>query len=229
MDESPDSSPPRTGSSTRPRVLFVADHEQARGLTRLLDRADVDTHCVDSLSRIEADFGADSSTPPDVVLLDLESCGGGADEEVVLAVRRAFPLASIVVLAEHLDGERDARLLALGVPSLTKPVSPAALSDLALRLSQSAPNSTNFSSSTPRPGAGRLDALLRAYSAERGLSPQQRLILGLHLAGNNDKEIASSCSCSEATVYEHWRRMARKAGGLHKSCVIDDFHKFLDR
>ena len=33
--------------------------------------------------------------------------------------------------------------------------------------------------------------------------------------------------CAEATVHEHWRRMARKAGGTLRSDVIADFHRFL--
>jgi DNA-binding CsgD family transcriptional regulator len=117
----------------------------------------------------------------------------------------------------------------LGVPSLEKPVSAGALGQLAANLLRSDAADLEAKPASSQPGVGRLESLLEAYSLERGLSPQQRLILKHHLAGNNDKEIASSCSCSEATVYEHWRRMARKAGGMHKACVISDFHKFLDR
>ena len=52
-------------------------------------------------------------------------------------------------------------------------------------------------------------------------------MLERYLVGNNDKEIADSFGCSATTVYEHWRRMARKANGAHKSDAIDDFHRFL--
>ena len=52
-------------------------------------------------------------------------------------------------------------------------------------------------------------------------------MLELYLVGNNDKEIAEAFSCSGATVYEHWRRMARKANGACKSDVVTDFHRFL--
>jgi DNA-binding NarL/FixJ family response regulator len=114
------------------------------------------------------------------------------------------------------------------VPSLGKPVSAAALSGLAAQLSRNAPESSRNEPISGRQSTGRLEELVEAYSSERSLSRQQRVILGLHLTGNNDKEIASSCSCSEATVYEHWRRMARKVGGMHKACVITDFHRFLD-
>ena len=56
---------------------------------------------------------------------------------------------------------------------------------------------------------------------------ERKLILREYLNGKNDKEIALSCRCSEATIYEHWRRMARKAGGSQKGDVIADFHRFL--
>jgi DNA-binding CsgD family transcriptional regulator len=39
--------------------------------------------------------------------------------------------------------------------------------------------------------------------------------------------IAEVCACSPATIYEHWQRMAKKGGALHKADVIADFHRFL--
>jgi DNA-binding CsgD family transcriptional regulator len=68
---------------------------------------------------------------------------------------------------------------------------------------------------------------IETYAATRVLSVRQQQILGFYLEGKGDKEIASLCSCSEATVYEHWRRMARKAGGHNKGDSISDFHRFL--
>ena len=72
-----------------------------------------------------------------------------------------------------------------------------------------------------------LDEALNIYCSMRALSRRQRQVLELYLIGNNDKEIADSFRCSAATVYEHWRRMARKANGVHKSDAINDFHRFL--
>ena len=72
-----------------------------------------------------------------------------------------------------------------------------------------------------------LDELLDVYCAMRLLSRRQRQVLELYLSGSNDKEIADAFKCSAATVYEHWRRMARKANGVHKSDAINDFHRFL--
>ena len=71
------------------------------------------------------------------------------------------------------------------------------------------------------------ETVFASYVAKRALSAHQQRILRLYLRGANDKEIAEQCTCSEATVYEHWHRMARKAGSMHKCDVIADFHRFL--
>jgi DNA-binding NarL/FixJ family response regulator len=88
-----------------------------------------------------------------------------------------------------------------------------------------------LSKSSPEHGVdvplGSLGSILEAYTELRAFSERQQLILRLYLNGQNDKEIAQELQCSESTVYEHWRRMARKANGAHKGCVINDFHRFL--
>ena len=76
-------------------------------------------------------------------------------------------------------------------------------------------------------GLGQLESAFEIYTADRALSAQQKLILRLNLCGRNDKEIAALCGCAEATVYEHWRRMAKKVKGAQKCDVIADFHRFL--
>jgi DNA-binding CsgD family transcriptional regulator len=72
-----------------------------------------------------------------------------------------------------------------------------------------------------------LEDSLSDYCTARSLSGRQRQVLELYLIGNNDKEIAGAFNCSATTVYEYWRRMARKAKGAHKSDVVSDFHRFL--
>ena len=72
-----------------------------------------------------------------------------------------------------------------------------------------------------------LETVLTSYVTDRVLSDTQQRILRLYLDGANDKEIASSAGIAEATVYEHWRRMAKKVGGFHKCDVIADFHRYL--
>jgi DNA-binding CsgD family transcriptional regulator len=144
---------------------------------------------------------------------------------------RALEKATIPVEWVRTAGELQSRLnradlprpaVVLVLPSHGRFFEPNALADLARRLSMRAQE-------TPRTqdGAPPLDRVLEGYCATRGISPRQKQVLELYLTGSNDKEIADLFRCAEATVYEHWRRMARKANGAHKSDVVTDFHRFL--
>jgi DNA-binding CsgD family transcriptional regulator len=79
----------------------------------------------------------------------------------------------------------------------------------------------------PPDRASALERLLHPYAQVRKLSRRQHRVFRLYLEGKADKEIAHILGCAAATVYEHWRRMARKAGGRNKSDAISDFHHFL--
>jgi DNA-binding CsgD family transcriptional regulator len=112
--------------------------------------------------------------------------------------------------------------LVMVLPSRQMPLQPSVLASMASRLASGA--AVEAGAPVTR---SALDEALGAYCTMRALSQRQRQVLALYLDGNNDKEIADSFSCSAATVYEHWRRMARKANGVHKSDAINDFHRFL--
>ena len=155
---------------------------------------------------------------PSLVLLDWE-LPDAAPGEPLGVLQTLLPSATIVVLSAGLTGDDAAALLSRGVPSIRKPVHPFVLSTLALDLiTEPAPVSG---------GSTDFEELVASYAASRRLSKQQALILDLYLSGKSDKEIAELCACSGATVYEHWRRMARKSGGRQKSDIIADFHRYL--
>jgi len=211
-------------------VLLVAvEGPVGRSLLSALREATIEVEWARTLGELRTRVARDDARTPALVFLDLEWPDAATDQLVPL-VRTSFPSATTIALAGQLTGERAAQLLSQGVPSLTKPVSPLALTGLAVRLSlgSSAPWSTPpFGAPVapaPAPPAARssspgfgLDSLVDTYATERVLSKQQRTILRLYLAGHNDKEIAQICRCSEATVYEHWRRMARR-----QSCLPDN-------
>jgi DNA-binding NarL/FixJ family response regulator len=157
---------------------------------------------------------------PSLVLLSWE-LPGAAPGEPLGVLQSLLPSATIVVLSEGLSGDDAAVLLSRGVPSIHKPVHPFVLSTLALDLATESP-------AVPG-GANDFENLVAAYAASRRLSKQQALILDHYLSGKSDKEIAELCACSGATVYEHWRRMARKSGGRQKCDLIADFHRYLRR
>jgi DNA-binding CsgD family transcriptional regulator len=117
----------------------------------------------------------------------------------------------------------------LPAPAVVFVVSPANGADDATALAELAYRScARVAVTRAAENRGRyLAEAIESYAASRVLSARQQQILGLYLEGKGDKEIASLCGCSEATVYEHWRRMARKGGGHNKGDSISDFHRFL--
>ena len=108
--------------------------------------------------------------------------------------------------------------LVMVLPSRQTQLHPSELASMAIRL---------WTDTSQQAATSTLDSALNDYCAMRSLSRRQRQVLELYLIGNNDKEIADSFRCSGTTVYEHWRRMAKKANGAHKSDVVTDFHRFL--
>jgi DNA-binding CsgD family transcriptional regulator len=157
---------------------------------------------------------------------------------------RALQQATIAVDWVRTIADLDARtkrssdavpVLVLVVPSQNERLDPRTLADLAMRLFAEAateavavlPEALPETLPETREWRQHLREAFRAYCAHRALSPRQRRVLALYLTGSNDKEMAGAFGCSEATVYEHWRRMARKASGAHKWDVVTDFHRFL--
>jgi DNA-binding NarL/FixJ family response regulator len=204
-------------------LLITAEGPVGQSLLDAMEAAVIDVEWSRSIAELRERAARDDLRAPRLVFLDLE-LPGVATQDLVPFARERFPLATTIALAADLSGERAAQLLSQGVPSLTKPVSPLALTGLALRLSLTRPPE---SWPSPGPRATHLESIFSSYSVDRVLSKQQRMIFRMYLDGMSDKEIAQICHCSEATVYEHWRRMARKAGGSHKGDVISDFHRFL--
>ncbi len=222
-------------------VLVIADEPVGQPLLHAMAAATIEVETARSITELRARAARDDLRAPELVFLDLELPDVAVADLVPLA-RDGFPLATTIALASDLSGEHAARLLSQGVPSLSKPISPIVLTALALRLLLAAPRRVNraiaHGSRSPDAGAlgaitaaprpTQLESMFSSYAVGRVLSKQQRRILRLYLDGKNDKDIAHSCGCSAATVYEHWRRMARKAGGSHKADVISDFYRFLD-
>jgi len=95
--------------------------------------------------------------------------------------------------------------------------SPAVVKEQSVeRTFEAAPNPTN--------GFG---PVITAYAAERGCSPIQHAVLRLHFAGLHNKAIANALQVAPATIYEHWRRMALKAGCRTQSDVVADVYRYL--
>jgi DNA-binding CsgD family transcriptional regulator len=141
-------------------------------------------------------------------------------EKETIAVEWVKTHSELQVRLERSDLPRPALLMVLA--SRYMRVQPRDLARLAQRLATKSVAVTD-----PDATKSTLNQSLEGYCALRSLSRRQKQVLELYLGGNNDKEIADAFRCSGATVYEHWRRMARKANGACKSDVVTDFHRFL--
>jgi DNA-binding NarL/FixJ family response regulator len=215
--------------------VLLAEHDAPLGdsVLGVLGKVAVLGEWVRSAAELKGWVAVRRSHAPELVLLDWE-LPGAATGEPLDVVQGSFPLARIVVLSERLSGDGAALLLGQGIPSLQKPINPFILAMLALGLASSRPGRDESSwcrSVMPLGCAARpslsFDEIVSGYARSRKLSKQQELILNHYLNGESDKEIAERCACSGATVYEHWRRMAKKSGGSQKSCVVTDFHRYL--
>jgi DNA-binding NarL/FixJ family response regulator len=212
-------------------LLVVADGRAERAIVRSLRERSITAELARSVLELKARLTQNDLSAPEVVFVDLD-LPGATGEDWVCGVRRSFARAAVVAFGDNLNAARAARLLGFGVPSLRKPVTPRAFAHLALELHAARAREVHEPTaiSSVKDGAlraGGLDFALESYASVRALSNQQRLILHFYLSGENDKQIARTLSCSEATVYEHWRRMGKKAGGVAKASVVTDFHRFL--
>jgi DNA-binding NarL/FixJ family response regulator len=222
------------GRRMMPNVLLASpDALLGRSVLWSLAKVRIAAEWVRSVAELHRWIARTRDGLPGLVLLDWELPGAPPGE--ALGVLEGFlPASTIVVLAEGLTGDTAAVLLSRGVPSIQKPIHPFVLSMLALDLSADAGGATVTAVVSEPTGAGAparpspsFENLVAAYASSRRLSKQQALILDLYLNGKSDKEIAEHCACSGATVYEHWRRMAKKSGGRQKSDLIADFHRYL--
>jgi len=143
-----------------------------------------------------------------------------AFEKATIPVELVTSSAALRSRLDRADLPRPALVMVL--PSRQASMRPSEGASVAMRL---------VADAAGEPGSPRtamaLAGSLNDYCVARSLSGRQRQVLELYLIGNNDKEIACSFNCSATTVYEHWRRMAKKAKGVHKSDVVNDFHRFL--
>lgn len=196
-------------------ILGVAAERERAGAELRDDEGELVWCC--SMSDARAVLG-ESSVALAAAIVDLEAPGDPLS--LVSEVRRVHPDALLLATAARLESAQSMTLLELDVRFVARPLP---FPELAAWIDARRPAENEAQS------AGVLDMVATRYAKARGLSAQQSLILRLHLTGQAAKEIATRIGCTPATVYEHWRRIARKTGSRYRSGIIDDFHRFLDR
>lgn len=202
MSSETDFIPPRMGApdpGTTIRVLVVDDHPPMRmGLVALIKSQpgmDVIAEASDGEEAIEVY----EDVLPDVVLMDLRMPGMGG-VEAILAIRKKFPEARVIVLSTYDLDEDIHRALQSGAKSYL-------LKDMPTEEIASTIRAVHAGDAwLPRQVAARLDE----RSEREQLTERERDVLEALIKGRSNKEIASSLCISEDTVKSHLKALFAK-------------------
>jgi DNA-binding NarL/FixJ family response regulator len=171
------------------RIMLVDDHPAFRkGLAALVE-SEPDLEVV-------AQCGDGRQARPDVVLMDLRLPGMGG-VEAILAIRKEFPQARVIVLTTFDTDEDIYRAIQSGAKSFLLKDTPEDELAATIRAVH------NGEQRLPPKVAGRLAA--RQQRAE--LSQREMEVLQLLVKGRSNKEIASALFVTEDTVKAHLKTL----------------------
>lgn len=216
------------------RVLFILRLPLlVRKSGSALESAGYKTRCVTSAEQAVSCLQREELRDLAAIVFDLDDGAERAASSLSL-LRASCPQAGFVALTQELAPGELKALLKRGVVPIEKPVHFRLLTCTLLgllidsRRAQQPAKEQERAPVTPPPVGPNHDwpSVLSTYAKVRALSPKQNTVLQLHLEGKNDKEIAYLLGCSEATVYEHWRRIMKKAMVKYKRGVLADFHDY---
>ncbi len=191
------------------RILIVDDHPLLRAGLRALIDAEPDMTVV-----AEAGDGIEAqrlfvSFLPDIVLMDLRLPGIGG-VEAILAIRKDFPAARIIVITTYDTDEDVHRALQSGAQSYL-------LKDMPKEQIFSVIRSVHAGEPTL---PGRIEAMLQERMARPELSPREIEVLQSLSKGLSNKEIAESLAISEDTVKFRLKGLFAKLGVPDRTAAV---------
>ena len=186
------------------RVLIADDHTLFRaGIRQLLDR-EPELEVVGEASSGTELLEIAKALSPDVILLDVEMPGPGA-EETVHALRRDLPDAQVIILTMHDDATVVDRMLAAGADAY---VSKGATREALLAaMREAARDGGQVLISVSRETMSRL-----REPSESVLSPRELQVLTAVSAGLGNAQIAARLFITEGTVKRHLTNIYVKLG-----------------
>ena len=181
------------------RVLIADDHPSMRmGLASLID-SQPGMKVIAEASDGEEAIEVYEDTKPDIALMDLRMPGMGG-VEAILAIRKRFPEAKIIVVSTYDWDEDIHRAIQSGAASYL-------LKDMPIEeIAETVKMVHEGDASLPGTVAQRLEE--RAQREQ--LTERERDVLESLIKGRSNKEIASSLFISEETVKSHLKTLFHK-------------------
>jgi two-component system, NarL family, response regulator len=189
-----------TGSPIR--ILCVDDHPVVRrGIAAMLATEPSLSLVAEAASGSEA-LGKYRESRPDVVLMDLRLPGGMDGIETIVALRKEWPQARVLILTTYAGDENIHRALEAGARGyLIKD----ALDDDLL-------NAVTAVWQGRRYVPPRIAVQLAEHGPRVELTDRERQVLNLMAQGLRNKEIAAELAISEATARTHVENIVAKLG-----------------
>jgi DNA-binding NarL/FixJ family response regulator len=191
------------------RVLAVDDHPLFREGIAALIAQDPDMTLVDQASNGREAIEKYRATRPHVVLLDLQLPDmDGTD--VVVAIRREFPEARLIVLSTYGGDVRARRALQAGARGYLLKDSPHEDMLKTIRAIHS--------------GQMRIQAEIAAdlalHSTDPTLTTREMQVLNLLANGHSNREIAAALAIHEETAKGHVRNLLTKLGARDRTQAV---------
>lgn len=184
-----------TGTGAPARVVIADDHTLFReGIVEICDN-ESDLHVVGEAAHGEAAVAQVRSTNPDVLLLDVEMPGPGAEETLERVLRVPEP-PRVAVLTMHDDARMVSRLIAIGAQAYISKSSTREELLAAIRAVRN--DSDRVVLSVAKGTVSRLER-----PAQGPLSARELEVLGLVAHGLSNAQIAGELYISEGTVKRH--------------------------
>lgn len=192
--------------------MLVDDHELIRqGLRRAFERAD-DFDVVGEAGSIAEALEMISSTPPDVVILDVR-LPDGSGLDAARKVREQNPTMGIVILTMYAGDDQLFGALEAGASAFVPKDSPAEDVISAARHASVSPRA--FSASDL---AGAMQRKMSPSGPQ--LSPREREVLGLLAEGLGVAAISKQLYISESTTKTHISKVYEKLGAGNRAQAL---------